>query len=377
MNIFISTGEISGDIHGAALAKALLLKQPDLRLSGLGSSRMKAAGVDVLADVSSRSTIGFIEPLVHVPFFLWLWATIKRRFKKQAPDVVVLIDFQGFNLPLAKVAQALGIQTVYFIPPQEWIWGTEHGAQDVVQWSDLILSVFQKEKKFYQEKGGRVIGVGHPLVDLVKPTRTAREFRDKYGFDHDKKLVGLFPGSRQQEVTALLPAMIQMVRHLPDVQYALSVASKGIKKHISRILDEQNVFIRLIEDGHVDLLNSADVVLTSSGTTTLEATCLHKPMVVVYKLSFLSWLLARYVFQVKPKFIALPNILAETRIVPEFILNISGLENEAVQSLNVLLTDSSRWQLVADNLATGASRLGEPGAAGRAAEHILKMVKHA
>ncbi|MFH1429295.1 MAG: lipid-A-disaccharide synthase [Candidatus Margulisiibacteriota bacterium] len=375
MKIFISTGEISGDIHGAALADQLHHQFPGIELTGLGSVKMKAAGVKILTDISSRSTIGFVEPLVHLPFFLLLWTRIKKYFKNNKPDLMIMIDAQGINLPLARLAKKAGIPRVYYIPPQEWIWGTKKGAREVVDLSDLILAVFQKEKQFYKDHGGQVIFVGHPIIDLVKPTIDKESFFAENNFNPDKKLIGLFPGSRKQEITNLLPSMIKTVINLPDYQYAISVASEKLKPLIKTILDEHNVYIRMVENSHYDLLNNSDIVLTSSGTTTLEATCLHKPMVVIYRLSRLTWFIAKYILKVKVKFIALPNILADARIVPEFILNHQGEEAEVTETIRTLLETPLRISILADNLETIAKKLGEPGAAKRAAEQILNIMK--
>ncbi|MFC1478629.1 lipid-A-disaccharide synthase [Candidatus Margulisiibacteriota bacterium] len=375
MKIFISTGEISGDIHGAALADQLRRQCPDVELAGLGSAKMKSAGVKILADLSARSTIGFVEPLVHIPFFLLLWSRLKKYFNNNKPDLLVMIDAQGINLPLARLAKKAGVPGIYYIPPQEWIWGTKKGINEVVSLSNLVLAVFQKGKQFYQDKGARVKFVGHPIIDMVKPTIDKESFFSENNFNPDQKLIGLFPGSRKQEIKALLPSMIKTAANLPDYQYAISVASEKLKPLIKTVLDEHNVYIRLVENCHYDLLNNSDIVLTSSGTTTLEATCLHKPMVVIYRLSRLTWAIAKYLLKVKVKFIALPNILADARIVPEFILNHKGEEDEVTEVIRSLLETPMRMAVLADNLETIAKKLGPPGASKRAAEHILGMLK--
>ena len=391
MKVFISTGEISGDLHGAALAKELQLLSPEIEISGLGSSKMRAAGVEIVADVSVRSTIGFVEPIRHLFFFLNLWRKLKKLFKENPPDILVLIDFQGFNLPLANFAKKQGIRTVYFIPPQEWIWGSKRGTSDVVKYSDLIISVFKPCAEFYQKNGGKVVFVGHPLLDLVKPTASLNPLDlasaplnpPKVGGDNadsSELLVGLFPGSRHQEIESLLPVMLKLAKHNPTCNFAISVASSVLKTLIEQHLSSPHFggikggrCIRLVENAPYELMNSADLIISSSGTTTLEAAILQKPMVVIYKLSAATWFIAKNIFKMNPKFIALPNILADAKVVPEFILNWPKAEAEMLATTQTLIDSKAERVKMAENLAAVKESLGEPGAIKRAAAEILKI----
>ncbi|MFA5929153.1 MAG: lipid-A-disaccharide synthase [Candidatus Margulisiibacteriota bacterium] len=375
MSIFISTGEISGDLHGAALARELFRLEPGLKISGLGSERMRAAGVKILADASARSTIGFIEPIVHLPYFLKLWKKIKNELAEQRPEVVVLIDFQGINLPLAKYARSQGIKTIYYIPPQEWIWGTKRGTSEVVALSDLILSVFRQEDKFYLAQGGNSRFIGHPLLDLVSSTLGRDEFFTQQDLAKSKKLIGLFPGSRRQEINKLLPVMIKLAKKLPYHQYIISAASPQIRELIKEVLAAHNAQFQVVENAHNELMQNADLILTSSGTATLEAACLNTPMVVMYKLSALSYFIAKYILRIKIKFIALPNIIAGERIVPEFILNAPGAEKMIPEAMNSILSDPAAEQKLCNKLTEVTDSLGEKGAIKRAAEMIMRTTR--
>jgi lipid-A-disaccharide synthase len=385
--IFISTGEVSGDKHGAALVNAIRGLAPDVVVNALGSDHLRAAGAHLVADLSARSTIGFVEPIVHVPYFLWLWRRLKKHLRAHRPDVVVLIDFQGFNLILAKYARKLGIPTVYYIPPQEWIWGTRKGTSDVVRTSSLILSVFEKEKQFYEAQGGNVEYIGHPLVDMVREYMGCRGnaspvganlcIRPGVGVDGVPRLtVALFPGSRKQEIQKLLPVMLAVAEKFPQHHYTIAVASPALESQINTILRKKNLITdhcSLFTRNPYDLLSTADLVITSSGTTTLEAALFHTPMVVIYKLSKLSYWIATHLMKVKLKFIALPNILAEEAIVPEFILNFPGAEQSFKQAVARLLEDDSARMAMQERLMSVADGLGSPGAVTRAAERILGM----
>ena len=378
MKIFISTGEISGDLHGAALAKELQRIAPGIKISGLGSNKMRTAGVDIVADVSARSTIGFVEPIRHLFFFLNLWLKLKKMFKENPPDILVLIDFQGFNLPLASFAKKQGIRTVYFIPPQEWISGTKRGTADVINNSDLIISVFKQCAEFYKEKGGNVVFVGHPLLDLVASTSQSAPLNPP-----STLLIGLFPGSRKQEINALLPVMLKIAKQYPDCNFAISVASSALKPLIEQHLSSPQWGgirggrrISLTENAPYDLMNSADLLITSSGTTTLEAAILQKPMVVIYKLSAATWFIAKKILKMNPKFIALPNILADDKVVPEFILNISGSEQEMASAIRLLIESEEERQKIAKSLVSVKECLGEAGAVKRAADLLLTLMEN-
>ena len=385
MRIFISAGEVSGDLHGAALARALTAQAPSITLDGLGSTQMRASGVHLLADPASRSTMGFIEPLAHVPYFLSLFRNARRYLRKKKPDAVVLIDFQGINLPLAKAARKLGVPTVYYIPPQEWIWGTKKGAQAVVDHSDLILSVFKPEADFYERLGGKVQFIGHPLLDIIEESKTRRSaglapngssspvIPAEAGIQAGEGSYGiaLFPGSRKQEVASLLPVMLRIAAAFPEHRYIVVAASPTIRAQIEKLLTLSPSQKIEIKDGDpYSLMSAADLIITASGTTTLEAACLHAPMVVLYKLSALSYFVAKHILKVKIPHIALPNILAQRRVVPEFILN-ETTESTVLQTVRELLQDSAKRAAMARELKSVSALLGAPGATQRAAEQII------
>ena len=204
--IFISCGELSGDMYGALLVKAIKKKEPNCSFSGLTGPKLQKAGVHSVGDMTRINTIGFIEPILKLKQFYQFFSIAKKILLKQKPDIVIAIDSQGFNLPLFKFCKKIGIKTCYFIAPQEWQWGTEKGGKKVCELCDKILCVFQKENHFYKKLGGNTKFIGHPLATHYKNQLSENKLTKK------GKIISLFPGSRDQEVYRLSPLFFEVAK---------------------------------------------------------------------------------------------------------------------------------------------------------------------
>jgi len=376
--IWISAGELSADRYGAALVKVLRSKRPELRFIGMGCEGLKEAGVEIIADLSKASTIGFIEPLLHLPRYFYTLFKLKKELKKQKPHLVVVIDFQGFHTVFLKAVKTLGIPVVYYIAPQEWQWGSEEGGKTVVHLTTKILSIFQEESDFYTRLGADAPFIGHPIWDLVKPNQNKTEFCQEIGIKPEAEVVAVFPGSRMQELNYVAPRLlaaakqIQKKRH--DSQIVVSVAAPHLKNKIERLCKSAKLNATLHFGNAHNLIAKAGVSLTCSGTVTLEHAVLQTPAVVAYAFSPISFWLAQKLiwkkFVERIRFIALPNLLLKKQVFPEFLQAQATSENLASAGLKILENPSKRSQIQTE-LRELSKIIGSPGATERAAKEIL------
>lgn len=375
--LFLSAGEVSGDLHGARLAEALRARMPEVRLMGLGSRRMEAAGVELTADVTRYSAVGLLEHLPGVKPIARALADAKARIRSERPAAVVLIDYQGMNMQLARFCRAEGIPTVYYISPQEWIWGFKGGPRKVIEVSDLILAVFEKEAEVYEQAGGRVEFIGHPLLDMVPPSTERGQLAQHLGVNVGEPIVALFPGSRRMEVERLLPPMLEacerILSHAPTAQFLLPVATPELAELVAQARSRRpGLDVRLVSDvPGMALMQLSDVVLGASGTVILEAAVVGTPVVACYRVGRLAALVARRLL--KEPYVTLPNIVANEAIVPELLQDEASGKRMAEEVLRLLQEPRARAHMIA-RLGAVRSRLGAPGAIGRAADRILERV---
>ena len=372
--LFISAGEVSGDLHGAHLARALLERLPDLRLRGLGSYRMKEAGVEVLDDITRYSAVGLLEHLPGVRPVSAALQAARESLAAERPSAVVLIDYQGMNMQLARTAKAMGIPTLYYISPQEWIWGFKGGARKVAEVTDLILAVFEREAEVYRAAGAQVEFIGHPLLDMVPPSSERGALAQRLGLDSTAAIVSLFPGSRRMEVRRLLPAMLEaaslMRGELPEIQFLLPVATPDLMDLISPLLlahDDLKVILCQDVPG-MALMQLSDVVLAASGTVILESAVVGTPVVAAYRVGRLAAFVARRLMR-RP-FVTLPNIVADEFIVPELLQRDATGSRMAETVLGLLQNPRERFEMI-QRLGQVRAKLGTPGAIARAADRIL------
>jgi lipid-A-disaccharide synthase len=368
----ISAGEASGDLHGATLCRALRQLAPDMRLLGMGGPRMAAAGLEVLIDPTARAVVGGTEVLRRLPMLLGAYRTLARRLQGERARALVVIDFPDFNMRLARQARRMGVPVVYFIPPQAWAW-RHRRASSIARLASRVLTVLPFEGEFYQRAGARVEFVGHPLLDVLPLDLGREEARRRLGLLGDDPVVGLFPGSRRDEVERLLPAMLTAAAELggrTGRRFLLGRAASVDRDLVSRIVARSPAAeaVEVLDHRTHEIMRAANAALVASGTATLEAALLGAPMVVCYRVSRLTEAAARLLIQVR--WISLPNLLAGRPLVPEVLQReVSGPRLAA--EMRRLLEDRSAAEAQREGFRALRRCLGEPGVGGRAAAAVL------
>jgi len=376
MKIMISVGEASGDLHGASVANALKLLQPDVQLVGMGGQAMRDAGVDIIYDIADLGVIGFVEVVKNLRRLFKLRDFLSDYMEQERPDVLVIIDYPGFNVRLAKVAQQKGIPVVSYISPSAWAWGKGR-AKELAQIVERVAAIFPFEADVYREAGAKVTFVGHPLLDIVKPAMERDEALRHFDARSDQYHILLMPGSRQQEITSLLPDMLaageKIVEQVPNCQFFLPVASTISREMLQNIIDKYKVPVTVTIGNNYDLMNVCDLAIASSGTATLETSLMKVPTVIVYRLATLTYVLGKLLVKIPD--IGLPNIIAGRRIMPELLQSEVTPANIARQSIALLTDKSVREQAMAD-LTEVREKLGETGAVNRVAQVIMEVAQN-
>lgn len=373
--ILVSAIEVSGDMHAANLVAALQENRQDLAFVGLGSEKLAARGMRILSDVTSRSTVGMIEPLKHIGAYLKALALLKKCMREEKPDLVLLVDGQGFNMPVASAAKAYGIPVVYYIAPQEWLWGTVEGGRKVAGLCKKIIAIFPEEAQFYQQLSCDAVYNGHPLTDIVAPSKTKAEFCNEYELDQQKPLISLFPGSRQQELKLILPTLIEMTKKVSlDVQWVIAAANNHCYLQIVQATKGTN--IPIVAQDNYNVMAASDLIVSSTGTITLEAALIGTPLISVYKLSRLSYWLAKKMFGARlPKYMALPNMVSNRLLSPEFIQQ--GVEPQFLADrVSELLKDEARITKIRKEFSELKERLFKPDVLKKNAEAIVALLPH-
>lgn len=373
--IMISVGEASGDLHGASVASALKEQQPDIQIFGMGGEQMRAAGVDIVYDIADLGVIGIVEVIKNLPRLFRLRDMLADLMDKERPDALVIIDYPGFNVRLAKIAKAKGIPVISYISPSAWAWGKGR-AKELAGIAERVAAIFPFEADVYREAGANVTFVGHPLLDIVKPSMSREEAFVYFGANSNQPIVLLMPGSRQQEIQNLLPVMLaageKIAEQVPGCQFYLPVASTISREMLQNILNQYNLEVHLTTDRTYDLMSISSVAIASSGTATLETSLFKVPTVIIYKLAALTYFLGR--FLVKIPNIGLPNIIAGRKIIPELLQDAANAENIARETIP-LLTDPVKRDQVLTDLAEVREKLGQTGAVGRVARVILEVAQ--
>jgi lipid-A-disaccharide synthase len=370
-DVLVVAGEASGDLHGATLARALTTLAPGLRLAGMGGARMAAAGVRLVQRAERVAVVGGTEALGRIPALWAAFRALRHHLRSRRPGVLVLIDFPEFNLHLARAARRLGVPVVYFVAPQLWAWRpgrVRAMARDVTR----VLAIFPFEVGLYQEAGVPVEFVGHPVLDVL-PAVTRETARSGLAATGDT-LIGLLPGSRAAEVRRHLPVLLgaaaRIAARRPRVRFAVPVASTITAADLEASVRAAGLPIEVLPREAYRVMAAADLLLVASGTATLEAACYGTPMVVLYRLSALSYAVARQLVR-GVSHISLPNIVAGREIVPELIQGQATPDAVAGAALGLLEDDVARGAQRAGLLEVRA-RLGEAGAGLRAARAVLR-----
>lgn len=370
-HLILVAGEASGDMHAGRLVEALMAMDPSLTFSGLGGPRMKKSGVEIYRDMTQLAVIGFIEVIRHYAEFKKIFQLILAKIDERRPLAVILVDYPGFNLRLAREIKKRNIRVIYYISPQVWAWG-EKRVYNIRKCVDKMLVLFQFEKDFYARFGIDVDWVGHPLADSVQVTQSKKTFLASHGLPTEKLTVGLLPGSRAKEVERLLPVMLEaagiLEREFPQMQFLLLKAPSIAQSLTEDICRRFPCRPRLIEGQTYDGIHACDLCLVASGTATLETAILKKPMVVVYKTSFLTWLLAKFFIKIPD--IGLVNVVAGKRIVPECV-QFQATGHQIAKALKKIFTNEIRIAEMKTEFEKIREALGETGSIRRAARTIL------
>ncbi|HLD69808.1 MAG TPA: lipid-A-disaccharide synthase, partial [Candidatus Omnitrophota bacterium] len=375
-HIMIVAGEASGDLHGFRLVEALKELRPGITFSGLGGPRMERAGVEIYADLTRLAVVGFWEVLKHFQHFKRVFQTILNKIKETRPAAVILIDYPGFNLRLAREIKRAGIPTkvIYYISPQVWAW-KENRIKLIRKVCDQMLVILPFEKEFYAQRGMTVEFIGHPILDSLKTTQSEPDFLCLIGFSSQYATIGLLPGSREKEIEKILPVMLEAAKILyaqnNQLQFLLMKAQTIRLSHLEEISNRYTLPLRVIGDQTYNGINASDVCMVTSGTATLETAILEKPMVVVYKTSFLTWVLAK--FLVKISWIGLVNVVAGKKIVPECI-QFNATPQKIAREITSIYTNEKKIAEIKSELQKVKESLGAPGASRRAAEAVVRIL---
>ena len=372
-NVMIVAGEASGDLHGSGLVRELLRKEPELDIFGIGGDKMKKQGVHLLYHINEMSVLGIIDVIKRFRFFKKVYKNLVATLKSRKPDVLILIDYPGLNLKLAKAAREMGIKVFYYIAPQVWAWGSNR-IQKMVKLVDRMAVIIPFEEKMFRDAGIDVRFVGHPLLEVLETRMSHSEFISANNLDNKKKIIGLLPGSRQHEVKRLLPEMSRTVdmlisRH-DDIQVVVSRAS-SVEKELYQDILNSNCNIKILEDQTYEIMNFSDLLIVASGTATLESALFETPLIIVYKVDAVSYQIGKRL--VKIKNIGLVNVIAEKTIVPEFIQNHFNRDELVPAAETLLYNTDVRAEIIAD-LKQIRSKLGQAGASKKAAELVLELM---
>jgi lipid-A-disaccharide synthase len=367
----VIAGEASGDLHGAHLVKAMRALAPGLDFFGIGGNALRQAGVDVHVDNAQIAVVGFSEVFPKINLLLRALRQAKRDLKKIRPSLLILIDFPDFNLLVAGAAKKLGIPVMYYISPQIWAWRT-YRVRKIKKLVDHMVVIFPFEVDFYEKWHVPVTFAGHPLLDSMSVGQTSDQLKQ---VNDDGILVGLLPGSRNEEISRLLPTMIEVAEILSGqvekIRFAVPVASSVHKAVVEAMVGKGKARISIRYNRLRDVLDEATLVITASGTVTLEAAIAETPMIIVYKMSSLSYWLARLLVRVEH--IGLANLVAEKPIVPELVQQAASADEIAKQALR-MIRDQKGLERMRFELRRVAERLGDPGASKRAAKVALTLL---
>lgn len=375
MRVMISCGEPSGDLYAAALARELLRIVPDVTIAGFGGERLRGVGAHLVGDFTGLSVTGLVEVARTLPRTYATYRRLVADARANRPDVLVAVDFPDFNFRLARAVRSLGVPVVYYISPQLWAWRPGR-MKTMKRIADRVLVIFPFEEEIYRNAGVPAEWVGHPLLDLLPAPEPRDQIRSRLGIRVDAPLVALLPGSRRNEVRAILPDLTRaasLIRaRLSSAQFIVARAPHLDDALFAPLASLAESAVVVVDGMADDALAAADVALVASGTVTVQAALHECPMVVVYRLAPLTFRLGKPFVRVDTY--AMANLVAGRRVVPELIQDGFTPEAVASQALDILTNDAMAARMRAD-LREVRRKLGEPGASARAARAVLQVVR--
>lgn len=373
-SFLIVAGEASGDLHASALLRELKARAPGLRAFGMGGSHCQAEGLEALVDTRDISVMGITEVLPALPRILRAMRTLTREAVARRPTAAILVDLPDFNLRLAKKLHRLGIPVAYYVSPTVWAW--RRGRLRTIQrYVSRMMCIFPFEEGFYAEAGVPARYVGNPTLDELGPPQTQAEARRALGLPAEGPVLALLPGSRAGEIKRILPAMLQAAQTLiaerPALRLVIPVAPTLSGTQLAREAERFNLHPTFVDGQTAQVVSASDAAVVASGTAVLEAGLMQRPMIVVYRVSRLSYLVARLL--VKVAHVAIVNLLAGREVVPELIQG-AMRPSRIASSVRALLDDPMVRDRQLEGLAEVRAVLGAPGASGRAADEVLAMI---
>lgn len=371
MKYFIISGEASGDLHGSNLLKQIKLKDPEAEVEAWGGDLMKSAGAKILKHYKELDFMGFIEVVMNLKTILSNIKLCKSQIADFDPDVLILIDYPGFNLRIAEWAKKQGFKVHYYISPQIWAW-KQNRAYKIKKYVDKMISILPFEKDFYKKFEVEIDYVGHPLLDAIGDRDQSENrnisLRKEFRLDLEKKIVLILPGSRGQEINAMLPIMLKQVNHFNHCQFVIAAAPSLGDEYFEKFL-ESYPSVRVVGNRTYDLLQLAHAAMVTSGTATLETALFNVPEVICYKANPISYHIAKRIVNIE--YISLVNLIMNKEVVKELIQ--ADLNDELLkEELGKLIQDTNYRKSMLDNFKALKEKLGGKGASSRAAEIILK-----
>ena len=383
MRIFISTGEVSGDLQGSLLIKALQRQAVaaglTLEIIALGGDKMAEAGARILGNTSGIGSMGLIESLPYVIPTLRVQRQAIAHLKKNPPDLVILIDYMGPNLGIGTFMRENlpDIPVAYYIAPQEWVWSTNfRNTNRIVGFTDKLLAIFPEEARYYQQNGAKVSWVGHPLIDRMANAPSRETAREKLGIRAEEIAITLLPASRHQELKYLLPVIFQAAQNiqskLPNVHFWIPLSLETFRQPIEKAIQDYGLQATILSGQQREVFAAADFAITKSGTVNLELALLNVPQVVAYRLHPLTAWFARHILKGSIPFASPVNLVVMREIVPEFLQEQATAENITQAAMELLLNPEKRQQTFT-NYQEMRHCLGELGVCDRTAKEILEM----
>ncbi|MCA1991756.1 MAG: lipid-A-disaccharide synthase [Coleofasciculus sp. S288] len=404
--IFISTGEVSGDLQGAMLIDALkrqgLAAGLELEIVALGGDRMAKAGATLLGDTTSIGSVGLLESLPFVLPTLQIQRRAKHYLQQHSPDLVVLIDYMGPNLSIGSFVrrQFPQVPIAYYIAPQEWVWSlSPRNTARIVEMTDRLLAIFPEEARYFEKKGASVGWVGHPLVDRMQSSPSREEARKALGIEPEQIAIALFPASRRQELKYMMPIVFEAAKQLqeqlgkgewknnasiPNSQFPIPnsqtslfwipLSLEAYRRPIEAAIERYGLRATLVTGKTQEVLAAADLAITKSGTVNLELALLDVPQVVFYRVSALTYWIGRNFLKFSIPFMSPPNLVVMRSIVPELLQEQATPENIVQEALELLFNSDRRRQTLADYQEM-RQLIGEVGVCDRAACEILQLLQ--
>ncbi len=372
--VLLVTGEASGDQHGSHLVKHLKRCDSSLRIYGIGGEELRKAGMEILFHAQELSVVGIVEVCARLPQIIKAFQALKQEIVSAPPDLLILIDYPDFNMRIAAVARKHGVPVLYYISPQIWAW-RQNRVKKIARLVDQMAVVFPFEAAFYEQHGVPVQFVGHPLMDREVPVMDTQALLQQFAMKSQWPIVGLLPGSRKSEIDRLLPVMLGaarlMQKELPEAQFIIPVAPGIREEDIKERVKRHGLAVTIVTDQLHQALHICHLVLVASGTATLETALMKKPMIIMYRIALLTYLVGRLMIRVPT--IGLANIVAGRQIVPELIQGDASPQRVCQEAVS-LLKDPRRMTAMKKELARVGELLGSSGASERVAIMAYEML---